>query len=148
MSSLVWSVVTDGGAVVRAFTDLKRHNLCDDDYNHFCNEQVVQGGIPTEDFLTRKLWDVGNTAPYGHVGDLTTITEAIHYHGGAARESRDAYFSLPQNQQDEIVEFLKSLQILPAGTPYLVVDESGAAKNKAATAKNLDKLTATAAGGK
>jgi hypothetical protein len=122
----------DNRAVVRAFTDLKRHNLCDDDYNHFCNEQVVQGGIPTEQFLTRKLWDVGNTAPYGHVGDLTTITEAIYYHGGDARAQRDAFFSLNDGEKAEIVEFLKSLQILPEGTTSLVVDEYGASKNKAA----------------
>jgi hypothetical protein len=121
----------DNRAVVRAFTDLKRHNLCDDDYNHYCNERVVQGGIDTEEFLSRKLWDVGNTAPYGHVGDLTTITEAIHFHGGEARASRDAFFALSQGERDEIVEFLKSLQILPAGTDSLVVDEYGTAKNKA-----------------
>ena len=120
----------DGKIIVRAFTDLKRHNLCDDDFDHFCNEEVVQGGVATEEFLTRKLWDVGNTAPYGHVGDLTTITEAIHYHGGEARASRDAFFALAQQEQDEIVEFLKSLQILPQGTEDLVVDETGKRKNK------------------
>ena len=119
------------GAVVRAFTDLKRHNLNDDDFNHFANEQLPQGNLngfadaedfttaplprPTEEFLTRKLWDVGNTDPYGHRGDLTTITEAINFHGGAARLSRDAYFDLPQDDQDDIVEFLKTLQILPRG---------------------------------
>ena len=32
---------------------------------------------PTEEFLTRKLWDVGSSDPYGHRGDLTTMTEAI-----------------------------------------------------------------------
>ncbi|MCB1044121.1 MAG: hypothetical protein KDC35_14350 [Acidobacteria bacterium] len=125
----------DGRAIVRAFTDLKRHNLCDDDYQHYCNEQLVQAGVSTEEFLTRKLWDVGNTAPYGHKGDLTTITEAIHFHGGEARASRDAFFALDQNGRDEIVEFLKSLQILPEGTPDLVVDEHGSPKNKQSLAK-------------
>ena len=121
----------DNRAVVRAFTDLKRHNLCDDDFNHFCNERLAQAGVPTELFLTRKLWDVGNTAPYGHVGDLTTITEAIHFHGGEARGSRDAFFNLSDGERAEVVEFLKSLQILPEGSSSLVVDEYGAAKNKA-----------------
>ena len=135
----------NGGIVVRAFTDLKRHDLCDDDYNHFCNEEVEQGGIPTEDFLSRKLWDVGNTAPYGHRGDLTTMTEAIHFHGGDARASRDAFFALPQNKQDEVLEFLKSLQILPPGTEHLVVDEDGNYKNKTKLMKNLDKVQTRAA---
>ncbi|CAM2008848.1 di-heme oxidoredictase family protein [Acanthopleuribacter pedis] len=119
-----------GQVEVRAFTDLKRHNLCDDDYSHFCNEQLVQAGVPTEEFLTRKLWDVGSSAPFGHRGDLTTMTEAIHYHGGDARASRDQYFALPQRQRDEIVEFLKSLQILPRDAQSLIVDENGQAKNR------------------
>ncbi len=119
-----------GGAIVRAFTDLKRHNLCDEDFDHYCNEQVVQAGIPTEEFLTKKLWVVGNTAPYGHRGDLTTLTAAVHFHGGEARESRDRFFALPQHQRDEVFEFLKSLQILDPQVQHLVVDEDGNFKNK------------------
>ncbi len=116
------------GAVVRAFTDLKRHNLCDTDYSFFCNETLPQGNLagfapassftvppqprPTGQFLTRKLWDAGNSDPYGHRGDLTTLTDAIYYHGGEARAARDAFFALPDRWQAAIVEFLKSLQVL------------------------------------
>ncbi|MCB1635536.1 MAG: hypothetical protein KDI51_13155 [Xanthomonadales bacterium] len=128
--------IPGSGALVRAYTDLKRHNLCDDEIRHYCNEQVVQAGVGTEMFLTRKLWDVGNTAPYGHKGDLTTITEAIDVHGGEARASRDAYMALDQRSRDEIVEFLKSLQILPAGTASLVVDDKG----RVVDAKHLAQL--------
>jgi CxxC motif-containing protein (DUF1111 family) len=63
--------------------------------------------------MTRKLWDVGNSAPYGHRGDLTTITEAILVHGGEARDSRDRFAALPTADQAAVVEFLKSLQVLP-----------------------------------
>jgi hypothetical protein len=121
----------DGGAIVRAYTDLKRHNLCDppdhpDPIRFFCNEQHPQGrpdqrkqpGI--EFFITRKLWDVGSSAPYGHRGDLTTLTEAILYHGGEARDSRDNFASLPTDDQKAIVEFLKTLQVLPEGTPLVI----------------------------
>jgi hypothetical protein len=111
-----------GGARVPAWTDLKRHNLCDDEMRHFCNEQLEQAGIPTELFLTRKLWDVGNSAPYGHRGDLTTLTEVIAAHGGEARESRLAFDALPSPRRDAVIEFLKSLQMLPPGTPSRVVD--------------------------
>ena len=128
----------NGKAVVRAYTDLKRHNLCDDDYNHFCNEKVVQAGVPTNMFLTRKLWDVGNSAPYGHRGDLTTLTAAIYYHGGEARDSRDAFFSMEQRKQDEVIEFLKSLQVLAPGTQDLIVDENGQAKNKQALIQKME----------
>jgi cytochrome c peroxidase len=118
-----------GRAAVRAFTDLKRHDLNDADFDHFANEQLTQGTLagfadpadftiapvprPTGEFLTRKLWDVGNSDPYGHRGDLTTLTEAIHFHGGDARTERDEYFALPQADQDAVIEFLKSLVVEP-----------------------------------
>ena len=116
----------DGGAVIRAYTDLKRHDLCDAEIDHFCNERVVQSGVSTREFLTRKLWDAGSSAPYGHRGDLTTLTEAILAHGGEGRSSRDAFVALARERRDQLVEFLKSLQVLPAGTPTLVMHEQGA----------------------
>lgn len=116
------------GARIRAFTDMKRHNLCDAGDDFYCNEQLTQGSLvgfanvsdftiaaqprPTEEFLSRKLWDVGNSDPYGHRGDLTTLTEAIDHHAGEARNSRDAFFALPQSKQNAIIEFLKSLQVV------------------------------------
>jgi hypothetical protein len=133
----------DGRALVRAFTDLKRHDLNDSDYDHFANEQVPQGKLngfappsaftlpppppprPTRQFLTRKLWDAGNSAPYGHRGDLTTLTEAIYFHGGEARSIRDSFFNLSTDDQAAVIEFLKTLQILPDGSPRLVVEGEG-----------------------
>ncbi|MCK5479740.1 MAG: hypothetical protein KAJ06_01290 [Gammaproteobacteria bacterium] len=112
-----------GTAIVRAYTDLKRHNLCDDPgpgaIRWFCNEQLAQGradqdGKPgSEFFLTRKLWDVGNTDPYGHRGDVSTITEAILLHGGEGRASRDAFEQSNKKDQTALVNFLKTLQIVP-----------------------------------
>ncbi|MDR4502899.1 MAG: hypothetical protein MRJ96_15755 [Nitrospirales bacterium] len=109
-----------GTIIVRAYTDLKRHNLCDADINFFCNELLAQGredaidGTPgTYFFLTRKLWDVGNTAPYGHRGDVSTITEAILFHGGEGRASRDAFIARSIEDQKSLVMFLKTLQVVP-----------------------------------
>jgi hypothetical protein len=115
-----------GTAIVRAYTDLKRHSLCDDPGDQdpirfFCNELLAQGradqdGKPgAEFFLTRKLWDVGNTAPYGHRGDVSTIFEAILLHGGEGRVARDQYTSLSDEDQQAVVAFLKTLQIVPQG---------------------------------
>lgn len=129
----------DGRVIVRAFTDLKRHDLCDAELAHYCNEKLVQAGVSTREFLTRKLWDVGNTAPYGHRGDLTTLTEAIHFHGGAARRSRDAFFALNASGRAEVIEFLKSLRILPEGTPALVVNENFVAIDKQALVESMVK---------
>ena len=112
----------NGGAVVRAYTDLKRHVICDDQDPFFRNERLVQNGVPVDVFITRKLWDVGNTAPYGHRGDLTTITEAILHHAGEARPHRERFAALSNDQQAEIVEFLKQLQVLPIGSPMIVTE--------------------------
>jgi hypothetical protein len=130
----------DGRAIVRAYTDLKRHDISDGDYNHFANERVAQGTLagfaaaagftepvrprPVREFLTRKLWDAGCSAPYGHRGDLTTLTEAIYFHGGEARLSRDAFFRLPKADQAAIIEFLKTLQVLPDGSARVVTEKA------------------------
>lgn len=127
----------EGKVIVRAFTDLKRHDLCDAEIQHYCNEQIVQGGVSTRQFLTRRLWDVGNTAPYGHHGDLTTLTEAILAHGGEARAARNAFAALAAGGQDEVIEFLKSMQVLPDGTPAVIVDENYQALDKTAVAAAL-----------
>jgi hypothetical protein len=132
------------GAIVRAFTDLKRWNLNDEELDHFANEQLSQGMIngqsdpsdftiapfprPTEEFLTSKLWDAGNSDPYGHRGDLTLLTDAIHYHGGDARSSRDAFFALPDSEQAVIIEFLKTLQVLTKSSNH--DDDSSWGKKK------------------
>jgi hypothetical protein len=112
----------EGKAIVRAYTDLKRHIICDDADPFFCNERVVQDGVPTDQFLTRKLWDVGSTAPYGHRGDLTTITEAILHHAGEARPQRERFEALAEEDRAAIVEFLKTLQVLPPGAPSVVTE--------------------------
>jgi cytochrome c peroxidase len=127
-----------GRALIRPFTDLKRHDLNDEDYDHFGNERVPQGMLagfapasaftvaprprPTAEFLTRKLWDAGNSDPYGHRGDLTTLTDAIYFHGGEARSSRDAFFELLSEDRDAVIEFLRTLQVLPADSPSIVVE--------------------------
>lgn len=122
------------GAIVRAYTDLKRHNLCDDPsrpdaIRHYCNENLSQGrpdqgGLPgVEFFLTRKLWDVGNSGPYGHRGDLTTITEAILMHGGEGRPARDAFADLSTSDQAAIISFLKTLQVLPEGEKLVITED-------------------------
>ena len=112
-----------GGGIVRAYTDLKRHIICDDQDPFFRNERLLQSGVPVDQFITRKLWDVGNTAPYGHRGDLTTITEAIVHHAGEARAQRDRFVALSKDQQGEIIEFLKQLQVLPNGSPREVTED-------------------------
>jgi hypothetical protein len=45
-------------------------------------------------------------------------------HAGEALDSRQAFESLPKYDQDCLIEFLKTLQVLPPGTKDLIVDEN------------------------
>jgi len=98
-----------GDHAVHAYTDLKRHNLCDAKIRHFCNEERRQDNVATELFLTAKLWDAATSAPYGHRGDLRTLSAAILNHGGEASRQREAFLALPENQKRAVIAFLRTL---------------------------------------
>ena len=108
----------DGSVLVPAFTDLKRHQMGD----LLNNETQEQAEIPTDEWLTRKLWGFASEPPFLHHGRATLISEAILAHGGEAQESRNLFAALPAEDQATIIEFLKTLQVLPEGTSNLVVD--------------------------
>ncbi|MPY88964.1 MAG: thiol oxidoreductase [Luteitalea sp.] len=117
---------------VPAFTDLKLHDICDgpDDPNIEPLDMNQPHGSPSffegnRLFLTRKLWGVANEPPYFHHGQYTTLREAVLAHGGEADGSRALFKALPASEQDAVIEFLKTLQVLPPGTPFRVVDERG-----------------------
>ena len=63
-----------------------------------------------------------------HHGKFTTAREAIEAHNGEALAQRKAYDALPAEEQNDLIEFLKSLQVLPPGSKSLVVDENGKPK--------------------
>jgi hypothetical protein len=110
------------GNSVAAYTDLKRHVICDSNKPHYCNEPAAplqasdsNYAIPSNQFLTAKLWDTGNSGPWGHRGDLDTIYAAITAHGGEATNSESQFEALSNSDQLAVVTFLKTLQmpILP-----------------------------------
>ena len=57
-----------------------------------------------------------------------TMREAVLAHAGEAAAVTANFKSLSQHDQDCVIEFLKSLQVLPPGTRFLVVDENGKQK--------------------
>jgi CxxC motif-containing protein (DUF1111 family) len=124
----------NGVVWVSAFTDLKLHDITSgpDDPNR--EPLDMQKNPLTETaaffagngrFITRKLWGVANEPPFFHHGQFTTLREAVLAHAGEARESRRQFETLPSEDQDRVIEFLKSLQVLPPGSVALVVDEHG-----------------------
>jgi hypothetical protein len=108
----------NGTVRVPAFTDLKRHDMG----IGLDNEKVVQGGVPTNEFITRKLWGTANEPPFMHHGRALTLDEAILMHGGEAQAARDAYEGLPAGQRASVVDFLRTLQVLPENSPLVVIE--------------------------
>ena len=122
----------NGVVWVPAFTDLKLHDITDgpDDPNREPVDMNQPAGSAlffqgNSRFLTKKLWGAANEPPYFHHGLYTTLREAVMAHGGEAATSRAAFKALSQSDRDAVIEFLKSLQVLPPGTAALVVDENG-----------------------
>ncbi|MGH9498106.1 MAG: di-heme oxidoredictase family protein [Terriglobales bacterium] len=89
------------------FTDFKRHDLGTNFY-----ERNWDGTIQTQ-FLTRALWGVGTTAPYGHDGRSNSLTDVILRHGGEAQASRDAFAALSVGHVNDLLVFLNSLVLFP-----------------------------------
>ncbi len=97
--------------MVPLFSDLKRHSMTDRQVAVLGNELLSQRFVERNVFQTAELWGIASTAPYGHRGDLTTLDEVIRAHGGAGRESRDAYAALGDAGRSALIAFLKTLVI-------------------------------------
>jgi len=125
-----------GEVMVPAYTDLKLHDISttsDPKTDSECEplDQNQPAGSPAFfagncRFITRKLWGFYNQGgAFMHHGKFTTAREAIEAHDGEARSQRLAYAALSSELQNSLIEFLKSLQVLPPGSKSLVVDEHG-----------------------
>jgi CxxC motif-containing protein (DUF1111 family) len=127
----------DGVTLVPAFTDMKLHDITSgsDDPNrealdmhrargselHFFADEFFAGNGK---FVTRKLWGVASKPNFYHHGKFTTMREAVLAHAGEAQSSSDAFKALSDHEKDCVIEFLKTLQVLPPGTEALIVDEN------------------------
>jgi hypothetical protein len=125
-------VARGGVTLVPAYTDLKLHDITrgPDDPAREPIDMNRPAGSPgffagNGRFLTRRLWGAANEPPYFHHGRFTTLREAVLEHWGEAEATRSAFVGLGAHDQDAVIEFLKSLQVLPPGARHRVVDEHG-----------------------
>jgi hypothetical protein len=117
--------------MVPVFTDFKLHDITDphDDYGvepldmnqNVWSPKFVAGN---RRFLTKRLWGCANEPPFFHHGLFTTLRQSVLAHSGEALIPRRAFQELSEYDQDSLIEFLKSLQVLIPGTTELVVDEN------------------------
>ena len=113
---------------VPAYTDFKLHDISDNgegaehlDMNRGTWSPKFNQG--NRKFLTKRLWGAANQPAHFHHGLFTTLRQAVLAHAGEALASRRAYQALPEAAQDAVIEFLKTLQVLPPGTKDLIVDQ-------------------------
>jgi cytochrome c2 len=88
-------------------TDFKRHDLGVNFY-----ERNWDGTLQTQ-FVTRPLWGVGSSGPYGHDGRSMTLNDVILRHGGEALVARNAFAALTSGSQNTLITFLNSLVLFP-----------------------------------
>jgi hypothetical protein len=112
----------DSFVVKDIFTDFKRHDLGTNFY-----ERNWDGTMQTQ-FLTRPLWGVGSTGPYGHDGRSMTLSDVILRHGGEALKSRNAYAGLWPGAKDNLIAFLNSLVLFPPDDTASTLDPANPAK--------------------
>jgi len=93
--------------VKNIFTDFKRHDVGPGFY-----ERNYDGTLQKV-FLTRPLWGVGSTGPYGHDGRSMTLDDVILRHGGESQASRNAYAKLSGSESALLQAFLNSLILFP-----------------------------------
>lgn len=117
---------------VPLYSDFKLHDICNGPSDP--NVEVLNQNEPAGSdgffagnrrFLTRRLWDIGSKPNHYHHGRYTTIRESILAHAGEATAAERGFAGLSVYDQGSIIEFLKSLKVLPPGTRALAVDEDG-----------------------
>ena len=107
----------EGNYLVPVFSDLKRHDMGD-----LLNNEVIEQDfqrpeaplekfIPTQMWMTRKLWGFASEPPFLHHGRATLISEAVLAHGGEAEAARRAFEALSDYEQASVIEFLQTLRI-------------------------------------
>lgn len=104
-----------GGIPIFLFSDLKRHHMGDALGRRRGGEPAygASGDLPADEFLTRPLWGVADTAPYLHDGRATTLDDAIRLHGGEAAPAAAAFEALSPDERADLRIFLLSLTRYP-----------------------------------
>ncbi len=107
----------DVGSVRGLYSDLLLHEMGEaleggGDYNDRPIDDPAfesgKGPLPAE-WRTPPLWGVARSAPYLHDGRAPTLEESIRQHGGQGQKSAGRYASLPTDEQEQLIAFLKSL---------------------------------------
>ena len=96
-----------GGQTVAAFSDFEIHHM-----GTRLADNVSQGTAGGDQFRTAPLWGLGQRIFFLHDGSLNNVYSAIDAHrsnGSEASQVTTNFFSLSGTQQQEVLNFLRSL---------------------------------------
>lgn len=98
------------GQLIWPYTDMLLHDMGEDLADH-----RPEGAADGREWRTAPLWGIGLTPVvsehpnYLHDGRARSLLEAILWHGGEARRSRDAVAGLSGKQRELLIRFVESL---------------------------------------
>ncbi len=84
--------------------------LLPDSVHMKASEYLLTWDTLQREWRTPPLWGVADTAPYLHDGRAETLEEAILWHGGEAKDSRDHFAKLTRADRDLVIAFLSTLR--------------------------------------
>ena len=96
-----------GGQTVAAFSDFEIHHM-----GTRLADNVSQGSAGGDQFRTAPLWGLGQRAFFLHDGSQTSVYSAIDSHRASGSEATQVvtnFFNLSTNQQQDVLNFLRSL---------------------------------------
>jgi len=98
------------GQLIRAYTDLLLHDMGEELADH--RPEFKASG---RDWRTQPLWGIGLSETVSgplallHDGRARTVTEAILWHGGEAKVSREAFRSMTKADRDALLKYVESI---------------------------------------
>ncbi len=109
-----------GSIDVPLYSDLKRHKMGSNLRQVGAEQEDDTGNaISNDEWLTTKLWGVGDSGPWLHDGRARSLDEAIRMHKGDGSEANAEvanYEALSEDEKLQILVFLSSLR-LPSSPP-------------------------------
>lgn len=95
---------------IHPFSDLLLHDMGEE-----LGEQSIHNSECNNEWRTAPLWGIGlthkvsNNSYFLHDGRARSIEEAILWHNGEAKESKEVFRKMPKKHRRELISFLESL---------------------------------------
>ena len=98
------------GQLIRAYTDMLLHDMGEE-----LADNRPEFKASGRDWRSQPLWGIGLSETVSgplalmHDGRARTVAEAILWHGGEAKVSRDAFHGMPKADRQALVKFVESI---------------------------------------